>query len=88
MSTKTIAVETSVYDRLAREKRPSESFTKAIDRLLDSAAVPTCAAAVAGAAAVWGRVGSGAEVEAEAEVMDRVVAENRAGATWDVERPD
>ncbi len=27
MSTKTIAVEMTVYERLARVKRPSESFT-------------------------------------------------------------
>lgn len=38
MSTKTIAVESSAYARLAREKRESESFTKVIARLLDTAA--------------------------------------------------
>jgi predicted CopG family antitoxin len=34
MSTKTIAVDSRVYDRLAREKREGESFSKTIDRLL------------------------------------------------------
>lgn len=34
MSTKTIAVDTRVYDRLARVKREGESFSKTIDRLL------------------------------------------------------
>jgi len=43
MSTKTIAVEHSVYERLAREKRASESFTKTIERLIDSASSGTCA---------------------------------------------
>lgn len=34
MSTKTIAVDSRVYDRLARVKREGESFSKTIDRLL------------------------------------------------------
>ncbi|MEZ5330748.1 MAG: antitoxin VapB family protein [Thermoanaerobaculia bacterium] len=38
MSTKTIAVDTRVYDRLAAEKRDGESFSKTIDRLLAEAA--------------------------------------------------
>jgi len=37
MSAKTIAVESSDYARLAREKRSSESFTKTIDRLIHDA---------------------------------------------------
>ena len=35
MSTKTIAVETGVYEKLAALKRESESFTKVIDRLIE-----------------------------------------------------
>ena len=54
MSTKTIAVESTVYDRLAREKRSSESFTKTIHRLIHAANSGTCAAAVADAAASRG----------------------------------
>jgi predicted CopG family antitoxin len=34
MSTKTIAVDVQVYQRLAAAKREGESFSKAIDRLL------------------------------------------------------
>ena len=34
MSTKTIAVDTRVYGRLAKAKQESESFSKAIDRML------------------------------------------------------
>jgi len=43
-------VEHTVYERLAREKRSSESFTKTIERLIHSANSGTCAAAVADAA--------------------------------------
>ncbi len=36
MSTKTIAVRMDVYEKLAREKRDSESFTATIKRLLEN----------------------------------------------------
>lgn len=83
MSTKTIAVETTVYERLARVKRPSESFTKVIARVLDAATAPTCASADRGAAAVWGRSNTGAH----ADRIDEVVRKNRANTDWSVERP-
>ncbi len=35
MSSRNIAVQKAVYDALAREKRPSESFTALFRRLLD-----------------------------------------------------
>ncbi len=35
MSTKTIALDTRVYEKLAGLKRGSESFTKVIDRLIE-----------------------------------------------------
>ena len=35
MSTKTIALETRVYEKLAGLKKGSESFTKVIDRLIE-----------------------------------------------------
>jgi predicted CopG family antitoxin len=38
MSIKTIAVNSEVYDRLAKIRRRGESFSKAIDRLLSEAA--------------------------------------------------
>ena len=34
MSIKNVALDTKVYDRLARFKQESESFSKAIDRML------------------------------------------------------
>jgi predicted CopG family antitoxin len=83
MSTKTIAVESTVYERLALEKRPSESFTKAIDRLIRAASPGTCAAAVDDAAAVWRTVGN----DAEADRMERIVRAGRETTEWNVERP-
>lgn len=78
MSTKTIAVDSRVYDRLARAKREGESFSKTIDRLLREV----------------GGVHTGRHVlraleemaplpEADAAVMLAVVQENRASETWE-----
>lgn len=83
MSTKTIAVEHTVYQRLAREKRASESFTKTIERLIDSARSGTCAAAVADAASVWQAIGN----SADADRMEQIVRLNRSSTNWEVERP-
>lgn len=83
MSTKTIAVELSVYEQLAREKRESESFTKTIERLIHSASSGTCAAAVADAASVWHAIGN----EVDADQMEQVIRLNRRSTNWEVERP-
>lgn len=83
MSTKTIAVENSVYERLAREKRSSESFTKTIDRLIQAANSGTCAAAVTDAAAVWQAIGN----DADADRMEQIIHQNRSTTNWEVERP-
>lgn len=83
MSTKTIAVEHSVYERLAREKRASESFTKTIERLIHAANSGTCAAAVADAASVWHAIGN----DADADRMDQIIRLNRSSTNWEVERP-
>jgi predicted CopG family antitoxin len=77
MSTKTIAVDSRVYNRLAREKREGESFSKAIDRLLREV----------------GGVHTGSHVlraleeiaplpEEDAAAMLAIVQENRASETW------
>jgi hypothetical protein len=77
MSTKTIAVDSRVYERLAAIKGEGESFSKAIDRLLDEA----------------GSVSTGAEilrglgdvpilVDGDAESMLAVVRENRDQELW------
>jgi len=83
MSTKTIALEHSVYERLSREKRSSESFTKTIDRLIHSANSGTCAAAVAEAASVWRAIGN----DADADRMEQMLHLNRSSTNWEVERP-
>ncbi len=83
MSTKTVALESSVYERLARAKRPSESFTKVIDRLLTAHAHArgTCSQAVADAAAIWGKEPAG-HGDAEADLMESLIAESRKDTDW------
>jgi predicted CopG family antitoxin len=86
MSTKTVALESSVYERLARAKRPSESFTRVIDRLLTAHAHArgTCAQAVADAAEIWGKEGNELR-DAEADLMERVIADARKNTDWTTE---
>lgn len=78
MSTKTIAVDTRVYDRLARTKREGESFSKTIDRLLRQV----------------GAAHTGREIlralqevpplsRADAATFLAVVEENREGEAWE-----
>jgi predicted CopG family antitoxin len=78
MSTRTIAVESRVYDRLARAKREGESFSKTIDRLLREV----------GAAHTGREILRALEqvqpLPAEdAAVMLGVVEENRASEVWE-----
>ena len=85
MSIKTIAVGTDVYEKLADRKRPGESFTKVIDRLLNNtASTATCAGAVREAAEIWG---ASTGTPAEADKMEKVIRDNRRQARWDVEKP-
>ena len=78
MSTKTIAVDSRVYEKLAGVKREGESFSKAIDRLIDQV----------------GEAHTGRDILRElsgirqlsyddAGVMLSIVAENRENETWD-----
>ena len=81
MATKTIALEVSVYDKLMGCKKPSESFTKTIDRLISERADQhTCASAVAAAGEIWN---SGSE--REAQIMDEALRKNREPSAWVVE---
>ena len=73
MSTKTIAVETSVYERLAALKRESESFTRVIDRLITGRRPATLGALLNDLQ----KSGLPALTEAEAATMNRVTAANR-----------
>ncbi len=78
MSSKTIAVDTRVYEKLAGVKREGESFSKAIDRLIDHV----------GQAHTGRDILSGLETvpqlsNDDAQVMLAKVAENRENETWD-----
>lgn len=77
MSTRTIAVESSVYVRLAREKRESESFTKVIERLLNVAAEVHTGSSIATALNK-----SKSLPECAAEQMLAVVRKNRTHEKW------
>jgi predicted CopG family antitoxin len=77
MSTRTIAVDAGVYDRLAGVKRKGESFSKVIDRLLDEL----------GEAHTGRDILRGLDLvpslsREEAGVMMAVVEENRQSETW------
>lgn len=78
MSTKTIAVDTRVYDRLAAVKRTNESFSKAIDRLLTEVA-----AAHTGRDILRGLATVAPLSQEDSKVFLDVVAENRASEQWD-----
>ena len=83
VSTKTITLESSVYDKLARHKRSGESFTKTISRLVDAQeSIGTCGDAVRAAAAIWAKEPSAAEVKA----MESVVRSNRSQAFFGIIR--
>jgi len=55
MSSRNIAVQKAVYDGLVREKRPGESFTTVLRRLLDQRR------SVEDLAGAWGTAGAKAE---------------------------
>jgi len=78
MSTKTIAVDTRVYKKLAGVKREGESFSKAIDRLIDQVG-----ASHTGRDILQGLSAVTPLSDDDAEVMLSVVAENRKDETWD-----
>jgi predicted CopG family antitoxin len=77
MSTKTIAVNSRVYDRLAAEKREGESFSKALDRLLDAVE-----SAHTGRDILKQLDEMQALTQKDAEAMLAVVTENRECESW------
>ncbi|MDE0838687.1 MAG: antitoxin VapB family protein [Kiritimatiellae bacterium] len=84
MSTKTVAIKSEVYQKLAQEKREEESFTKTIDRLLSYQQTKTCASAVREAAKLWGSVESAHD---EAQQMEQWIATERSRTDWSAEQP-
>lgn len=79
MGTKTIAVDSRVYERLAAAKREGESFSKVIDRLLTSVAT-----AHTGSQILAELPGFPPLSPEDAVVLLKVVAENRAQEQWDL----
>jgi predicted CopG family antitoxin len=77
MSTKTVAVDSRVYDRLAKVKRHGESFSNTIDRLLIEVG-----AAHTGSDVLRGLGDVVPLSEEDSEAFLEVVAENRASETW------
>lgn len=84
MSIKTIAVQSDVYEKLARQKRDSESFTKTISRLITERRHPTCADAVRETARIFGEE----HTEAQADLMEKSLQEARKHTEWGVELPE
>ena len=78
MSTKTIAVDSKVYSRLAAVKRDGESFSKAISRLLD-----TVGQAHTGEKILRELVDVPRLSREDGQVMLSAVAENRELEAWD-----
>jgi len=77
MSTKTIAVDSLVYSRLAAAKREGESFSRAISRLLD-----TLGAAHTGEDILRELADVPPLSLKDGEAMLAVVAENREQESW------
>jgi len=77
MSTKTIAVDSRVYDKLAGVKREGESFSKVIDRLIDEVG-----AAHTGDDILRALAGLPELSHDDAAAMMAVIAENRKTESW------
>ena len=78
MSSRTVALDSTVYDRLAEAKRPGESFSKAISRLLDETS-----AAHTGRDILRALESTSVLSDADADAILAIVAEDRANETWD-----
>ena len=77
MSTKTIALDSGVYDRLADLKHRSESFSKVINRLIDRVVTAHTAADVLAHLDAQPSLS-----DADADTMARLVRENRDTESW------
>jgi Putative antitoxin len=77
MSTKTIAVDSRVYERLTAVKRESESFSRTIDRLLIEVG-----AAHTGRSILQGLVSISPLSEQDSKAFLEIIAEDRASEEW------
>jgi predicted CopG family antitoxin len=78
MSTKTIAVDSRVYDKLAKLKTGSISFSKLIDNLVDQAHTSHTVAGVLSKLDVAPPLSS-----KDARAMEGIVKKNRDGENWE-----
>ena len=79
MSIKTIAVDSRVYERLARLKQESESFSRLINRLLDQVTTANTGAQILANLESAPHPLSDAEARAMAQIIDV----NRSGEAWE-----
>ncbi len=77
MSTKNIALSSEVYEKLARAKGESESFSKVVDRILSQVSTRHTGADIL---EQLSRI-SGLSEE-DADTMKKVVEANRSGERW------
>lgn len=80
MSSKTIAVDLMVYQKLARVKKEGESFSRTIDRLVDRYLSAHTGADILAAL----NDAPPPLSQTEAEQMESVVAQNRNAETWEL----
>jgi predicted CopG family antitoxin len=78
MSIKTIALDSRVYERLARVKEEGESFSKVVDRLLTEVE-----SAHTGTDVLRGLASMPAISDAESKALLEVVAQNRIEEKWE-----
>lgn len=77
MSTKNIALSTEVYEKLARAKGESESFSKAVDRILSQVSTRHTGADILGQLSRFSSLS-----KEDADTMKKVVEEHRTGESW------
>lgn len=79
MSTKTIALDSKVYEKLAHIKNESESFSKLIDRLVEQKITSHTGAAILASL----QKNSTSLTEEEAATMKTLVEQNRRNEKWE-----
>ena len=77
MSTKNIALDSRVYRRLARLKRESESFSKAIDRIITQAQQANTGGEILSRLSEFSSLS-----EDDAELMLELIDKGRADEDW------
>ena len=77
MSTKTIAVDTRVYERLAEAKREGESFSRTIERLLKEVASAHTGGEILRSLATFSAL-----PEQDSDAFFEVISRNRKEEPW------